>query len=117
MLLKNALVLGILFSVFVVSGCVEQQSSDYSAGQRYENRAPSYDSENTPSVQNINGVNKVMDVSGKIIRINGQYNEITILNKDVSEIWVNGQYNTVYYPRGASPLIKDNGVGDEIKTY
>lgn len=126
---KTAFLIGLLFSIIAFSGCLEPSSNNY-ASPTDENiawtstpipvstyRSIADDSGNTQSVQNINGVNKVIDVSGKIIRINGQNNEIKILNKDVSEIWVNGQGNVVYYPKEARPMIKDNGVGDEIKTY
>ncbi|GEM_PF-6701246 len=70
-----------------------------------------------PTTQNINGNYKVQDVSGDTININGNYNEIKILNVDVSLIIVNGNYNTVYYPKEARPTIKENGFGNEIKTY
>ncbi|CAD7766761.1 MAG: hypothetical protein DNFNHJIP_00161 [Candidatus Argoarchaeum ethanivorans] len=69
------------------------------------------------TTQNINGNYKVQDVSGGTININGNYNEIKILNVDVSLIRVNGNYNTVYYPKEARPTIKENGFGNEIKTY
>jgi len=70
-----------------------------------------------PTAQNINGNYKVQDVSGDTININGNYNEIRILNADVSLIRVNGNDNTVYYPKEARPTIKENGFGNEIKTY
>ncbi len=70
-----------------------------------------------PTTQNINGNYKVQDVSGDTININGNYNEIMILNVDVSLIRVNGNYNTVYYPKEAIPTIKENGSGNVIKTY
>lgn len=70
-----------------------------------------------PTTQNINGNYKVQNVSGDTISINGNYNEIRILNADVSLIRVNGNYNTVSYPKEARPTIKENGFGNAIKTY
>jgi hypothetical protein len=70
-----------------------------------------------PATQNINGNYKVQEVSGDTINLNGNYNEIKILNADVSLIRVNGNYNAVYYPKEARPTIKENGSGNEIKTY
>jgi hypothetical protein len=124
-MLKTAFLIGFLFLVIAFSGCIEKQieiryiqvTPEATPNPVSIYRSIADDSGNIPAVQNINGVNRVMDVSGKIIRINGQYNEITILNKDVSEIWVNGQFNKIFYPKEASPLIKDNGDENEIKTY
>ncbi len=96
MVLRHAHVFlfGLLFSVIVISGCLET-SNDNFVSPRDENRAwtstpipvSTYqsiagDNENTPSIQNING-----------------------------------QYNTVYYLRGTNPLKKENGQGNVIKTY
>lgn len=49
--------------------------------------------------------------------INGSYNEIRILNADVSSIRVNGNYNTVSYSNEDILTIKENGSGNEIETY
>ncbi|MCZ7383828.1 MAG: hypothetical protein O8C63_03660 [Candidatus Methanoperedens sp.] len=99
----NIFLIAFLIFSTAISGCIKTPS----------------DSSVIPEVstQNINGDYKVQDISGQIIRINGQYNEIRIINKDVSEIWINGQYNIIYYPKEAHPLIKENGLGNEIKTY
>ena len=32
-------------------------------------------------------------------------------------IRVNGNYNAVYYPKEARPIINENGFGNEIKAY
>lgn len=70
-----------------------------------------------PTTQNINGNYKVQEVSGDTINMNSNYNEIRILNADVSLIRVNGNYNIVSYSKEARPTIKENGFGNEIKTY
>lgn len=135
-MLKKIFLIGFLIFLIAFSGCIEKQTEiryiqvTPEATPTPEIRAwtpnsipvSTYqsiadDSENTPSIQNINGQYQVRDVSGKIISINGQYNEIKILNKDVSEIWANGQYNKIFYPKDASPLIYENGQENEIKTY
>jgi len=90
--------------------------------------------EKEESVVNIAGNYKIQDVSGDIINIVGNYNEIkildgdtititgnyngvTILNRDISLIRVTGNYNTVYYPKDARPMIKEVGNENEIITY
>jgi hypothetical protein len=70
-----------------------------------------------PNTQNINGNYKVQDVPGDIINIVGNYNEIRILNADVSLIRITGNYNTVYYPKEARPAIQEIGNENEITTY
>jgi hypothetical protein len=70
-----------------------------------------------PNTQDIVGNYKVQDVSGDIISIVGNYNEIRILNADVSLIRVTGNYNTVYYPKEARPAIQEIGNENEITTY
>src|SRR3970040_1597482 len=85
-MLKSAFLIGILFFVIAFSGCLAS-SDNYATRYEYREqtstpipvstyRSIADDNGNTPSIQNINGVNKVQDVSGKIIRINGNYNEI-----------------------------------------
>jgi hypothetical protein len=69
------------------------------------------------TIQYITGNYKVQDVSGDEIHITGNYNQIKILNADVSLIRVTGNYNTVYYPKDARPVIKETGNGNAIKTY
>jgi len=37
--------------------------------------------------------------------------------EEIEEVYINGNYNAVYYPKEARPIIKENGFGNEIKTY
>ena len=67
--------------------------------------------------QRINGVDKVIDLSGDKIYINGVGNQITILNSDVLLIQINGIENIVYYPSEANPEILDNGIDNVIRVY
>ena len=120
--MRNLLLIWALFLVISISGCTETSSynSAYTSDENKELPPTSTDTDEGFSFTqstNINGNYKVQDISGRIIRINGNYNEIKIINKDVSETWINGQYNSVYYPKDASPLIKENGVGNEIQVY
>ena len=123
----NIFLIAFLFFSIAISGCIKTPidssvipSNDYKVSSTPSASSPvaqNGEAEGTEvSTQNINGAYKVQDISGKIIHINGQYNEIRIINKDVSEIWINGQYNIIYYPKEAHPLIKENGLGNEIKT-
>lgn len=112
------LVLGILFAVIVAfSGCIEEEKYETSSLPEQPIVTPAQPIIPMPTTQNINGNYKVQDVSGATININGNYNEIRILNADVSLIRVNGNYNTVYYPKEARPTIRENGNENEIKTY
>ena len=79
--------------------------------------APAQPTIQMPNTQNIVGNYKVQDVSGDIINIVGNYNEIRILNADASLIRITGDYNTVYYPKEARPAIQEIGNENEIKTY
>lgn len=40
-----------------------------------------------------------------------------IEEEEIEEVYINGNYNAVYYPKEARPIIKENGFGNEIKTY
>lgn len=116
--LKNKIVMEIVLVVLLVivvafSGCIEEETLHPETTDTGEVKViPPM-----PTIQNINGNYKVQEVSGDTININGNYNEIRILNADVSLIRVNGNYNTVYYPKEAIPMIRENGNGNEIETY
>lgn len=99
----------ILFITVVFSGCVEEQNSDYQVQD-----TPQQVQVTSLNNVSINGNYKVQDVSCSGLKLNGNSNEITILNADVSMIRVNGNYNTIYYPNGANPVITENGIGNEI---
>lgn len=75
------------------------------------------ETEDLPGTVNVYGTYEVKDISGKKIQIKGIYNQVKILNKDVSEIRINGNYNTVHYPKEAKPFIINNGAGNKIETY
>ncbi len=124
--MKNKIAIQIVLAIILVvivafSGCIEEQSlpeeTPTIAPELPEQPIMTPAQPTIPTTQNINGNYKVQDVSGDAININGNYNEIRILNADVSLIRVNGNYNTVYYPKEARPVIKENGNGNEIKTY
>ncbi|MCK5176898.1 MAG: hypothetical protein KAQ92_04180 [Candidatus Aenigmarchaeota archaeon] len=111
----------------MLSGCIdnnEQSSYGYDEPpiHKYEQQEnievvsiPPTSTVATDVLTNINGNYKNLDVSGDIIRINGNYNEIKIINADVSQIYLNGNYNIIYYPKDASPLIRENGFENEVK--
>ena len=75
------------------------------------------ETEDLPGTVNVYGYYEVKDVSGNKIHIKGIYNQVKILNKDVSEIRINGNYNTVHYPKEANPFIINNGAGNKVETY
>lgn len=114
----------IIFILVAFSGCIEINHSDNQARVAAPTSQPTYGVPSStqqvmPSVGDvfINGNYKIQDVSGERIHINGNYNEITILNSDVTMIRVNGNYNTVYYPRNSRPIINENGSENRIKSY
>jgi PBP1b-binding outer membrane lipoprotein LpoB len=111
------IVLAILLMVVVYSGCIEEEPSIKAPELTTTPATDIEDIEEEIADVYINGNYKVQDVSGKRININGNYNQIKILNADVSLIRVNGNYNTVYYPKEARPTIKENGNGNAIKSY
>ncbi|MCK5476841.1 MAG: DUF3060 domain-containing protein [Candidatus Aenigmarchaeota archaeon] len=125
--MKFNILMCILTIVIVLSGCID--NNEQSAYRYDEPPIHKYEQQEnievvsipaTPMVAtdistNINGNYKNIDVSGDIIRINGNYNEIKIINADVSQIHLNGNYNTIYYPKDASPLIRENGLENEVK--
>jgi len=121
--MENKIAIGIVLATLLVvivafSGCIEGETPT---------KAPEVTTPQVTDIEDIeegeieevyiNGNYKVQDVSGNTININGNYNEIKILNADVSLIRVNGNHNAVYYPKEARPIIKENGFGNEIKTY
>lgn len=106
------LLVGLLLLTIILSGCIETSGNTASS---YNGQTQSGGTD-TP-VQSITGNYKDQEISGNIVRITGNYNKIKIINTDVSEIWVTGNYNTVYYPKEARPLIKEVGNENVIKTY
>ena len=124
--MKNKIAMGmplvILLAVVVAfSGCIEEQSlpeeTPMIAPELPEQPIMTPAQPTIPTTQNIVGNYKVQDVSGDIINIVGNYNEIRILNADASLIQITGNYNTVYYPKEARPAIQEIGNENEIKTY
>ena len=124
--MENKIAIGIVLATLLVvivafSGCIEEYSGyieeETPTKAPEVTTPPATDKEEEIEEVYINGNYKVQDVSGNTININGNYNEIKILNADVSLIRVNGNYNAVYYPKEARPIIKENGFGNEIKTY
>jgi len=113
--MENKIAIGIVLATLLVvivafSGCIEGEPL---LGPEHPVVTPTQ----PPTIQSITGNYKVQDVSGDEIRITGNYNQIKILNADVSLIRVTGNYNTVYYPKDARPVIKETGNGNAIKTY
>ena len=73
--------------------------------------------EDLPSRDTIKGYYIVQDISTKYLHIKGGNNKIKIINSNVSEIRINGNYNIVYYPKEANPAIIKIGLGNEVKPY
>ncbi len=65
----------------------------------------------------IDGVDKHIEINAIELIVHGIDNNITVINNDIEKIVVGGIDNTVYYPETASPIIKDNGIGNRILTY
>ena len=113
--MENKIAIGIVLATLLVvivafSGCIEEEPL---LGPEYPVVTPTQ----PPTIQYITDNYKVQDVSGDEIHITGNYNQIKILNADVSLIRVTGNYNTVYYPKDARPVIKETGNENAIKTY
>lgn len=104
--------------IFSLSGCIEESNPVSVQPSITPTQSPITipPQATIPTTQNINGNYKIQDVSGDVINLNGNYNEIRILNSDVSLIRVNGNYNIVYYPNEARPKIVENGYENKIKT-
>ena len=120
--MKNKIAIEIVLAMLLVvivafPGCIEEESPIKAPEIPSLPQQPIVTPTQPTTTQNINGNYKVQDVSGDTININGNYNEIKILNADVSLIRVNGNYNTIYYPKEARPTITENGFGNEIKSY
>jgi PBP1b-binding outer membrane lipoprotein LpoB len=119
--IAGLITVAVIAAVVMFAGCIEEETPtkapEIPSLPEQPIVTPTQPTIPTPTTQNINGNYKVQDVSGDTININGNYNKIRILNADVSLIRVNGNYNTVYYPKEARPTIKENGFGNEIKTY
>ena len=104
--------------IFSLSGCIEESNPVSVQPSITTTQSPItiQPQATIPITQNINGNYKIQDVSGEVINLNGNYNEIRILNSDVSLIRVNGNYNIVYYHNEARPKIIENGIENKIKS-
>ncbi len=124
-MLKTIFLIGLLFSIIVISGCLA--SSDTYANPQYENRelptsnpisVSTYQSSQNPAVpEAVSGNNQVLDVSGDTIIVSGLSNQVRVINADVSKIVISGNDNLIYYPKDANPEIINSGLRNVIKTY
>jgi hypothetical protein len=120
-MLKNVFLIGFLFSVIAISGCLGTSSDNY-ASPTDENRAwtsnPIPVSTTTPSQQYIiTGKSGNHRISANEVIVSGSCNNIKILNDDILRIILSGNDNNVAYPEGARPLISNGGTNNNIGAF
>ena len=98
----------VLLIIIAFSGCLTNN-----AVPNEENNS----SQSGPIVRVIGGERQVLNVSGQMIIVGGNYDEVWITNTDITKIIVSGSDNFIHYPQQANPAIENGGQRNIISSY
>ena len=98
----------VLFLIIAFSGCLTNN-----AVPNVENNS----SQSGPIVRVIGGEHQVLNVSGQMIIVGGNFDEVWITNTDITKIIVSGSDNFIHYPQQANPAIENGGQRNIISSY
>ncbi len=118
MIYKVLILLSLLSAVFL-SGCLNPESTEKVFNKpepevKYVYVTPELTVQEETIVSGQNGDR---EVSGRVIIVSGQNNDVKILNSDVYKIVIYGQNNDVYYPQNSNPVIDISGQNNDVHKY